>query len=110
MEASNQKARKSPVRRTRKQIVKLLKEYESTEGMTIVDFCKLHTINKSNFYNWQKRYGSKRPGSNKSKGFVPLQITPLSQPPASVPLLFAEVKGIRIYQMVTAEYLKMLAQ
>jgi len=58
MEEPNQVKRKSPVRRTRKQITKLLKEYESKEGMTAVEFCKLRNINKSNFYNWQKRYGS----------------------------------------------------
>jgi hypothetical protein len=108
MEESNQKVRKSPVRRTRKQIVKLLKDFESKEGMTIVDFCKLHEVNKSNFYNWQKRYGSVQSGTNKSEGFVPLQITPALPTAASGPLLFAEVNGIRLYQVVAAEYLKAL--
>ncbi len=101
--------RKTPVRRTRKQIVKLLKDYESREGMTIVEFCKLHDINKSNFYNWQKHYAIKESKPGKPKGFVSLELPPaLIQPAVNVPSLFAEVKGIRLYQVVSSEYLKAL--
>lgn len=106
MEELEQEKRKSPVRRTRKQIIKLLKEFEGTEGLTVIDFCKQHDVNKSNFYNWQKRYGSKQSPLSKPKGFVAVEVT---SPIASAPSLFAEVKGIRLYQMVTAEYLKTLA-
>lgn len=109
MEELKQEKRKSPVRRTRKQIIKVLKEFEGTEGITVLDFCKQQDVNKSNFYNWQKRYGSRLSGSSKSKGFVPLQMAPAVQPTASVPLLFAEVNGIRLYQVVAAEYLKALS-
>ena len=100
--------RKSPVRRTSKQIVKLLKDYASRQDMTIVEFCKLNDVNKSNFYSWQKRYPIKESNPVKAKGFVPLK---LSLPPSSsdsVPLLFAEVKGIRLYQVVSSDYLKAL--
>ena len=108
MEELNQEKRKSLVRRTKKQILKLLREYENMEGIRVIDFCKLHDVNKSNFYSWQKRYGSKPSKSNQDKGFVPLQITPPSPSTAINPLLFAEVNGIRIYQVVAAEYLKIL--
>lgn len=108
MEEPNPATRKSPVRRTRKQIVKLLKDYAGKEGMTIVEFCKLNDINKSNFYNWQKRYAIKESKGSKPKGFVPLQLTVPSSSSDNVSSLFAEVKGIRLYQVVSSEYLKAL--
>jgi hypothetical protein len=100
--------RKSPVRKTSKQIVKLLKDYASREGITIVEFCKLNDINKSNFYSWQKRYAIKESKPVKAKGFVALKIAPLPSSPDDLPSLFAEVKGIRLYQVVSSEYLKAL--
>jgi hypothetical protein len=100
--------RKTAVRRTRKQIIKLLKDYNSREGMTIVEFCKLNDINKSNFYNWQKCYAIKESKPGKPKGFVPLQVTHPSPSSDIVPSLFAEVKGVRLYQVVSSEYLKAL--
>ena len=101
--------RKAPVRRTMKQIVKLLKDYQSREGMTIIEFCKQHDINKSSFYNWQKRYGTKQSRLGKPTGFVSLELPPaFIQPAVNVSALFAEVKGIRLYQVVSCEYLKHL--
>ncbi len=108
MEETITAKRKSPARRTSKQIVKLLKDYASREDMTIVEFCKLNNVKKSNFYNWQKRYGIKEPKPGKANGFVPIQLTPSSSLPESGPSLFAEVKGIRLYQVVSSEYLKAL--
>ncbi|MEO5995547.1 MAG: hypothetical protein ABIN89_02530 [Chitinophagaceae bacterium] len=109
MEETNPATRKSPVRRTSKQIVKLLKDFAGREGMTIVEFCKFNDIHKSNFYNWQKRYAIKQLKPGKSKGFVSLELPPtLIHPAVNVPLLFAEVKGIRLYQAVSSEYLKAL--
>lgn len=108
MEEINSSTRKSPVRRTNKQIVKLLKDFASREGMTIVEFCKIKDINKSNFYNWQKRYAIKESKPGKPKGFIPLQLTMPSSSSDIVPSLFAEVKGIRLYQAVSSEYLKAL--
>ena len=109
MEELNEVQRKIPVRRARKQIAKLLKEYESKkEGMTTIEFCKLHDVNKSNFYNWQKRYGSDQINDNKPKGFIPIEVSATSHSSGSVSSLFAEVNGIRLYQAVAAEYLKAL--
>lgn len=108
MEETIPAKRKSPVRRTSKQIVKLLKDYASRQDLTIVEFCKLNDVNKSNFYSWQKRYAIKESKPGKAKGFVPLTLTSSPSSPESVPLLFAEVKGIRLYQVVSSEYLKAL--
>ena len=100
------KAKKQPgVRRTRKQIIKLLKEYHKTEGMSVVDFCQMHKIKKARFYNWQKRFNSALPGDDKPGGFIPLQ--PIASS-VSEPQLFAEVNGIRLYQVVAPDYLKAL--
>lgn len=110
MEESIKRERKSPIRRSKKQIIKLLKDYQSNEGLTTVEFCKLHGINKSNFYNWQKRYvyGSKESSNTKPKGFLAVELTPSTQLSLGTPTLFAEVKGIRLYHAVSAEYLKTL--
>lgn len=108
MEEQIQVKRKVPVRRTRKQITKLLKEYESKEGMTTTEFCKLHNVNKSNFYNWQKRYGSEQIINSKPKGFIPVDVSLFSDPSGVGSSLFAEVNGIRLYQVVAPEYLKAL--
>lgn len=108
MEEINPATRKSPVRRTNKQIVKLLKDFASREGITVVEFCKLNDINKSNFYNWQKRYAIKQLKPGKPKGFIPLQLTMPASSSDIGPSLFAEVKGIRLYQAVSSEYLKAL--
>ncbi len=108
MEEQNQKKRKSPVRRTSKQITKLLKQYESKEGMTTIEFCKLHDINKSNFYNWQKRYSSAQHNDSKPTGFIPIEVSASSHSCGNVSSLFAEVNGIRLYQVVRPGYLKAL--
>lgn len=99
--------RKSPVRRTKPQIIKLLKDFSSREGITIVEFCKLNDINKSNFYNWQKNYAIEEGKLVKPKGFVSLELPPaLIQPAVNIPSLFAEVRGVRLYQVVSSAYLK----
>jgi hypothetical protein len=68
-----------------------------------MEFCERQQIHKSNFYKWVSRYQQK----NKSKkiqrsAFAKVQVTLPESP------LFAEVNGIRIYQAVTASYLKEL--
>jgi Transposase len=108
MEASNYKKKRSTVRRSRQQILQLLKEFDS-KGLTITQFCELHHIQKSNFYKWQKRYGSKQTQNSAPKGFLAVELTsPAAAPCPTAPALFAEVNGIRLYQPVSALYLKTL--
>jgi hypothetical protein len=93
------------IRRTRQEISQLLREYDKSPGMTAKDFCQKHQISEGAFYSARKRQASKKGDSRKS-GFIALQ------PPAGKErsgVLFAEVKGIRLYQAVPAEYLKTLA-
>ena len=93
------------IRRTRQEITQLLREFDKSQGMTAKDFCQKHQITEGAFYSARKRQDSKKGDSGKP-GFIALQ------PPAGKErsgVLFAEVKGIRLYQAVPAEYLKTLA-
>jgi hypothetical protein len=93
------------IRRTRQEISQLLKEFDKSQGMTAKDFCQKHQISEGAFYSARKRHRSTKRELRKP-GFIALQ------PPSGKErsgILFAEVKGIRLYQAVPAEYLKTLA-
>jgi hypothetical protein len=95
----------TPIKRSREEILQLISEYKKSSGLTIKAFCQLKGISEGLFYSYQSRYRSGKQRSNKSGSFI--AITP--QPPKeSNNKLFAEVKGIKIYQVVPAEYLKAL--
>ena len=85
-------------------ILALLDEYKKS-GLSIESFCFEKDIASATFHNWKKKYGKRTLKAGKPTGFAALQIT--APAIAGVPL-FAEVKGIRIYQWVTAAYLKEL--
>jgi hypothetical protein len=78
-------------------IVKLLQE-QSRSGQNIKAFCAAQGIAEGSFHNWKHRYGSE---ADASSGFATVQIIP-------EPGLFATVGGIKIYQPVSAAYLKEL--
>lgn len=93
-------------RRSKSQIINLLNKFEQS-ALSVQDFCTEHTIHRATFYKWQTRYkASAKKQSSSESGFAALQISP--SPTASV--LFAEVKGIKIYQPVAASYLKELSR
>ena len=89
------------VRRSAADIEAIITEYEKS-GMSERSFCRLHQIRKAYFKRWLIRYGSKRP-----KGFVPVNVP---EPPTAKQSsgIFAEYRGIKIYQKVDASYLKSL--
>src|SRR4051812_39610249 len=89
-------------RKSSEQISALLAKFNSS-GLTVPQFCKLHQIHQGNFRKWIFR--SKQKASAKMtrrSPFAKVEVT------ASSNLLFAEVNGIRIYQAVSASYLKEL--
>ena len=86
-------------RRTSAEIKQLLEDFKQ-RGINANEFCKTHSIAEGVFYKWRSRYGEKV--TPKQNSFVSLQV------PSNEPGLFAEVKGIRIYQAVSAQYLKEL--
>lgn len=79
-------------------IVKLLQE-QIQSGQNIKSFCAGRDISEGSFHNWKQRYGAG--GTVPSAGFATLQLT-------ADPGLFAMVGVIRIYQPVSAAYLKEL--
>ena len=93
------------IKRSRQEIAQLLKEYDKSQGMTAKDFCQKHQISEGAFYSARKRQRSKKDEPQKS-GFIALQPPAGKERPG---VLFAEVKGIRLYQAVPVEYLKTLA-
>lgn len=74
--------------------------------MTVKAFCKLHQISEGSFYSARKRYRSSVTSLSKQSGFI--AIAPPVALKESGSGLFAEVKGIKLYQAVPADYLKAL--
>ena len=89
-------------RRTSGEIKKLLEAFLQS-GMAVKDFCVLHNIPHVLFSKWRSRYVNK-PAATENN-FVLLHKNSDEKNGA---MLFAEVKGIRIYQAVAASYLKEL--
>jgi len=95
------------------EIKQLLAAYEQKE-MGGKEFCRLHNIGASTLQKWKSRYGGLPDGQGKKEeapaqdGFIPVQIVPPVLNNAEG--LFAEVKGIKLYQPVAASYLKELLQ
>lgn len=91
------------IRRNRQDICRLLKQFEKAGG-GVKEFCDTHNIGRSTFRKWQTRYKSKRQPQPASKGFAQIDIIAAGHSA----VLFAEVNGIKIYQPVSAVYLKAL--
>lgn len=79
-------------------ILKLLQQ-QVQSGQSIKSFCTGHGIAEGTFHNWKHRYS--QVVANEPGNFTPLHIVP-------EPGLFAIVGNIRIYQPVSAAYLKEL--
>ena len=92
-------------RRSKQQLLDLLAEYDKSAGMTIKDFCKLYKVTEGAFYTARKRHRAVAPSKKKSAGFIAIRRPAFDQPVAT---LFAEVKGIKLYQPVSVDYLKAL--
>jgi hypothetical protein len=78
-------------------ILKLLREQVGS-GQSIKSFCAAHGIAEGTFHNWKHRYVEE---VRAPTGFAALQIIP-------EPGLFAMIGNIKIYQPVSATYLKEL--
>ena len=91
-------------RRSKQQIQDLLSEFNTSTG-TVKEFCKLHNISAGKFHKWKSRYKAASGNKSKRSGFAKLDVMDAS---LLAPALFAEVKGIRIYQPVSASFLKEL--
>ena len=93
------------VKRSKSEIISLLEEC-SKSGVSVKEFVRTKGIHEATYYGWRNKYGSKPVKRRKKTGFAAVKI--LSSPVAQSAALFAEFNGIRIYQPVTAAYLKEL--
>jgi hypothetical protein len=91
-------------RRSKQQIEDLLNEFERSKT-TVKDFCRRHSINTGNFHKWRSRYKSLPVGKKNVSGFAAINVVDST---SVLPGLFAEVKGIKIFQPVSASFLKEL--
>jgi hypothetical protein len=76
----------------------LLAEYEQGT-QSIKSFCASHNIPTATFHNWKKNYAN---SCKEQHGFAAIKVTSADNG------LFAEVGRIKIYQPVSAAYLKEL--
>jgi len=85
--------------RSEEEIIRFLQEYRRS-GQSVKDFCAMQKISQGNFHRWKHKYNN-RGSASEQAGFSMLHIIPESG-------LFAAVGSIRIYQPVSAAYLKEL--
>jgi transposase-like protein len=94
---------RSRIVRSDDEITSLLDDYEKS-NLSVKEFCELSDISEATYYNWRNRF-RKNDKKHDAPGFAKLQVT---QEPIAESQLFAEVNGIRLYQAVSASYLKEL--
>ena len=87
------------------QIVELLEQFDKSNN-TAAEFCRRHQINIASFHKWRSRYKPAAISSTTTPGFASVEVIGA----ASSSSLFAEVNGIRIYQPVSAAFLKALVR
>ena len=92
-------------RRSKDQMLELLKAFDKNHGMTVKAFCAHHKITEASFYTARKRYRSANSSKQKTSGFIAIPSPAFKESPGP---LFAEVNGIKLYQAVPADYLKAL--
>jgi hypothetical protein len=85
-----------------KQEIELLLAEHAQSGQSVRVFCAGLHIAEGTFYHWKKKF-SKDTNATGKAGFAPIEIVP-----SAVNGLFAEVRSIKIYQPVSAAYLKEL--
>ena len=94
------------VTRTKEDMFGLIAKHDSSTA-TVKEFCQLHDLPQGTFYYWQKKYHLENDEPGTPSGFVQLQVED-RLPVGSQQGLFAEVRGIKLYQAVSAAYLKEL--
>ncbi|HUQ65407.1 MAG TPA: transposase [Flavitalea sp.] len=98
----NNKPHVAKKQRKPKEVIQLLRGYESSEGISVREYCKMIGVDDSTFYNWRKKYSQ---ALEPQADFIPLQITGIKQSSAS---LQAEVRVIKFYGPLCLEQLKAL--
>ena len=82
---------------------RLVCDYKSS-GLTIKQYCAANKIKEKTFYYWQRKY--KRAGIIPAMpSIVPINLSSANTEHHEAPSLFAEIRGLKLYQAVPAEYL-----
>lgn len=92
--------------RTKEDMFELITKHDKGT-ITVKEFCQLHGLTQGIFYYWQKKYHTESSESVGQSGFVQLQVED-TQHAGTHQGLFAEIRGIRLFQAVPASYLKEL--
>jgi hypothetical protein len=77
---------------------------QATSGESIKGYCERHGISQGNWFYWKKKY--QRQYQDKG-GFAVVEITDAIEVDSNGDI-FAEYKGIKLFQPVSATYLKEL--
>ena len=93
--------KKVKVFRSKQDIKRLLKEHAQSD-QSVKAFCAGLNIAEGTFYHWKHKF-SKGSDATGKIGFAPIEVVP-----SAGKGLFAEVGSIKIYQPVSAAYLKEL--
>jgi hypothetical protein len=79
--------------------IKRLLDEQNKSGQSIKAFCQANQIPQASFHNWRKKHSKQLSPA----GFAAVNIISSAAGP-----LFAEMRGIKLYQPVSAAYLKEL--
>ncbi|WP_025146567.1 IS66 family insertion sequence element accessory protein TnpA [Pedobacter jeongneungensis] len=97
--------------RSKQEILRLLKEFETIKDSTsVAAFCKSHGVPSGTFYTWQKH---QRDGKYVTQGkFIELSVEEPIIPVPSLPKVFASLcigdLKINLHQQVEADYIGLL--
>jgi hypothetical protein len=101
MEPSITSSKPRGERRSALEIQSLITAYKQS-GLSRLEYCKLHKVNKGTLSTWLGRYKKK----NAPEGFIPVSLA--VEMTGQQGQLFAECRGVKFYQRVEAGYLKEL--
>ncbi|OMP76215.1 transposase [[Flexibacter] sp. ATCC 35208] len=97
---SNNTVKSARNQHTPAEINQFLRGFEDSEGLSVRAYCEKIGVNTGTFYYWRKKFGE---ASEPQADFIPLEITGIPQPEASLQM---EVKVIKIYGGLWIEQLK----
>lgn len=100
-------SRKQVPPRSEAYILEALASFERSGNISVKEFAAKHQVSEATFYNWRKKYQSKRAAKEKPHEFIPVSVGCGDILEQKEPV-FAEYRGIIFYQRVEPAYLKAL--
>jgi hypothetical protein len=102
---NNKTKKASHSRYSSAEIITMLDQFDQ-DNVSLKTFCAGKGISQATFFNWRKRYLNRKVNNSSFIEIIP------SAPDVAIPQgtggVFAEFRGISIYQPVSAAYLKAL--